>query len=98
PNHYPMTLTLGYFSTNGITWNAAPSALMYESAYTVRGWVPSGAKHLWAPSAARGSDGNWYLYVPDISDLSKQDTASFIGVSKSTVGPMGPYVPVKQMA
>jgi hypothetical protein len=97
PNHYPMSSTLGFFSTDGITWTPASAPLLTESAYTSRNWVPSGAKHLWAPSAASDGRGNWFLYVPDISNLSQQHTASFIGVSKSTTGPMGQYTPFQRI-
>jgi hypothetical protein len=100
-NSYPMSQTLGYFSTDGINWSA-PTVLMTESTYQSQGWVQTlfnGASfsplHLWAPSAQQGTDGNWYLYVPDISDSMHPATSSFVGVSKSTTGdPMGPYTPI----
>jgi hypothetical protein len=103
-NSYPMSQTLGYFSTDGINWGQ-PTVLMKESTYQSLGWVQTlfnGASfnplHLWAPSAQQGSDGNWYLFVPDISDSMHPSTSSFIGVSKSTTGdPMGPYTPIGQV-
>jgi hypothetical protein len=103
-NQYPMSETFGYFSTDGVNWSA-PTVLMRESTYQSQGpgWVqPSvnGAAfsplHLWAPSAQQGADGNWYLYVPDISDQANPSTSSFIGVSKAS-DPMGPYTPIGQV-
>jgi hypothetical protein len=69
PNPYPMNTTLGYFSTDGLTWSG-PTTLLTESQYQAEGWVQStfNPDHLWAPSAQLSGDGNWYLYVPDISD------------------------------
>ena len=104
-NSYPMSQTLGYFSTDGINWSA-PTVLMTESTYQSLGWVQTlfnGASfnplHLWAPSAQQGTDGNWYLYVPDISDSMHPATSSFIGVSRSTTGdPMGPYTPIGKVS
>ncbi len=98
-NAYPMNQTMGYFSTDGITWtngsggaSGSGKVLTTEQNYRNAGWgVPTGANHLWAPDAAKGSDGNWYLYVPDVTDLSHTNTSSFIGVSKSTTGPLGSY-------
>jgi hypothetical protein len=103
-NFYPMDTTLGYFSTDGINWSG-PNVLMRESTYQSLGWVqktlsdgktPFNPLHLWAPSAQQGSDGNWYLYVPDISDSMNPATSSFVGVSKAS-DPMGPYTPIKKM-
>ena len=98
-NSYPMNRTLGYFSTDGVNWQG-PTVLMTESTYQSVGWVQSSSNplHLWAPSAQQGTDGNWYLYVPDISDTQHPATSSFIGVSRSTNGPMGPYTPVGKVA
>ncbi len=96
-NAYPMTNTLGYFSTDGVNWQG-PWTLMQESTYVTMGWTPSGAKHLWAPDAHQGADGNWYLYVPDLSDTTHPSDSSFIGVFESTGGPMGPFnIPVGQV-
>jgi hypothetical protein len=100
PNYYPMSETFGYFSTDGVTWSA-PTVLMRESTYQGKGWVqsisnggdPFNPLHLWAPSAQQGGDGNWYLYVPDISDAMNPAGSSFIGVSKAS-DPMGPYNPI----
>ncbi len=104
-NLYPMSQTLGYFSTDGVNWSA-PTVLMRESTYQNMGWVQSSLNgaafnplHLWAPSAQQGTDGNWYLYVPDISDVANPATSSFVGVSKSTTGdPMGPYMPIGKVS
>ena len=104
-NSYPMSQTLGYFSTDGINWGQ-PTTLLTESTYQSQGWVQTsfnGASfnplHLWAPSAQQGTDGNWYLYVPDISDSMHPATSSFVGVSKSTTGdPMGPYTPIGKVS
>lgn len=101
-NLYPMNETLGYFSTDGVNWSA-PTVLMRESTYQNLGWVQSTYKglafspdHLWAPSAQQGSDGNWYLYVPDISNSLQPSTSSFVGVSVAT-DPMGPYTPITRV-
>jgi hypothetical protein len=104
-NSYPMSQTLGYFSTDGINWSG-PTVLLTESNYQSLGWVQTvfnGASfsplHLWAPSAQQGGDGNWYLYVPDISDSMHPSTSSFVGVSKSTSGdPMGPYAVIGKVS
>lgn len=97
PNGYPMTNTLGYFSTDGVNWQG-PWTLMSESTYVSQGWTPNGAEHLWAPDAHQGADGNWYLYVPDLSDTMHPSDSSFIGVFESTSGPMGPFnIPVGQV-
>ena len=102
-NFYPMSETFGYFSTDGVTWSA-PTVLMRESTYQNQGWVQSSVNgatfnplHLWAPSAQQGSDGNWYLYVPDISDQTQPATSSFIGVSEAS-DPMGPYTPIGRVS
>jgi hypothetical protein len=105
PNSYPMSQTLGYFSTDGVNWSA-PTVLLTESTYQSLGWVQTvfnGASfsplHLWAPSAQQGGDGNWYLYVPDISDAMHPSTSSFVGVSRSTTGdPMGPYTVIGKVS
>jgi hypothetical protein len=94
-NGYAMDATNGWFSTDGINWSG-PTPLLNEKAYVDKGWTPSGADHLWAPSAAQGPDGNWYLYVPDITNVNAQHTSSFIGVSKGP-GPLGPFVPQAQI-
>ena len=105
PNSYPMSQTLGYFSTDGVNWGA-PTVLLTESMYQSLGWVQTvfnGAAfsplHLWAPSAQMGGDGKWYLYVPDISDAMHPSTSSFIGVSQSTTfDPMGPYTVIGKIS
>ncbi len=94
--NYPMTNTEGYFSTDGVNWTAE-GTVFSESQYVSKGWTPSGAKHLWAPSMALGNDGNYYLYVPDISNVSQQHTSSYIGVSRSTSGPFGPFTPLAKV-
>jgi hypothetical protein len=102
-NRYPMSQTLGYFSTDGINWSA-PTVLMRENTYQNQGWVQStfnglaySPLHLWAPSAQQGPDGNWYLYVPDISDSLHPATSSFVGVSRAS-DPMGPYTPIGKVS
>jgi len=102
-NVYPMSETFGYFSTDGVTWSA-PTVLMRESTYQNQGWVQSSVNgaafnplHLWAPSAQQGGDGNWYLYVPDISDQTQPQNSSFIGVSEAS-DPMGPYTPIGKVS
>ena len=94
--NYPMSNTLGFFSTDGYSWTAEGTVLS-EQAYIDQGWVPANAKHLWAPAAYQGGDGNWYLFVPDITDVNQQHSSSFIGVSRSTNGPFGPFTPIARI-
>jgi hypothetical protein len=56
------------------------------------GFVPPGANHLWAPTVAMGGDGNFYLFVPDVSDDSATGvhTSSKIAVAVSTSA-LGPF-------
>lgn len=54
------------------------------------------AYHLWAPSAVRISDTEYYLFVPDVSNTSDTGTpnihtSSRIAVARSTTGPFGPF-------
>jgi hypothetical protein len=94
--NYPMSNTLGFFSTDGYSWTAEGTVLS-EQAYIDQGWVPANAKHLWAPDAYQGVDGNWYLFVPDVTDVNQQHSSSFIGVSRSTNGPFGPFTPIARI-
>jgi hypothetical protein len=97
--NYPMSNTLGFFSTDGLHWTAQGNngVIFSESAYVNRGWVQSGAKHLWAPTMYRGGGDTYYLFVPDVSDTSQQHSSSFIGVSVSTSGPFGPFTPMTRI-
>lgn len=106
---YPMNQTMGYFSTDGITWtngsggaSGSGKVLMTEALYTAKsGWnVASGTNHLWAPDAAQGADGYWYLYDPDITNKSQPHTSSFIGVSKASQpnSPLGSFNPDVKLA
>lgn len=93
--NYPMSNTLGFFSTDGLHWTAQ-GVIFSESAYVSRGWVQSGAKHLWAPAMYRSGD-TYYLFDPDVSDTSQQHSSSFIGVSVSNSGPFGPFTPMTRI-
>lgn len=90
-NSYPMKITRGYFSTDGINWtpegtvDGVTGNIFDESQYP---WA-NGNNHLWAPNGYRANDNNYYLLVPDVTNLSAQDTSSVIGVSRgaSAFGP-----------
>ncbi|MBO3747758.1 hypothetical protein J5X84_16895 [Streptosporangiaceae bacterium NEAU-GS5] len=101
PWYYPMDKTYLYTLNNG----ADPSnpdnwvdrgAVLNESAYS--SWVPSGAKHMWAPSHGRYG-GKDYLFVPDVTDPTSPgvSTTSRIGIS-SADHPWGPYTYQKTYA
>jgi hypothetical protein len=103
-NPYPMRNTLGFFSSDGLTWSPRGNAggvngqVFTEGMITVgqnHGFVPSGANHLWAPSVARGDDQKYYLYVSDVSDASPagMHTSMRTSVSQSS-SPFGPFVPI----
>lgn len=96
--NYPMSNTLGFFSTDGLHWTPKGNngVIFSESAYVSRGWVQAGAKHLWAPAMYRSGD-TYYLFVPDVSTTSQQHSSSFIGVSVSTNGPFGPFTPMARI-
>jgi hypothetical protein len=87
-NPYPMNLTRGFSSPDGLNWTAMNTQLT-ESQY---GWMNGTANHLGAPAMAQGPDGLYYLYVPDLADVNAPHTSSQIGVSWST-GPSGPFTP-----
>ncbi len=101
-NYYPMTETLGYFSTDGRSWTAegnrnnVTAGIFNESAYVSKGWTPSGAKHLWAPNV-ENVGGTYYLLDPDVSSLADEHTSSFIGVSTSS-SPFGPFTPQSRIS
>ncbi len=89
-NWYPMRYTRAYFSENGYDGWTGGNAVVNESTLWVSngGWVPDNAYHLWAPAAAR-SGSYYYLYVPDVSDISTDappniSTSSRIAVFRST--------------
>jgi hypothetical protein len=93
-NHYPMQETRAYFSTNGYNGWVDKGQVFHENTLESAGWVPTNAYHLWAPSAVK-SGNYYYLYVPDVSDISNDSppnisTSSRISVSRST-GPFGPF-------
>jgi hypothetical protein len=103
---YPMHQTLLFTLTNG--WDPSVTSnwiyrgpIFDESQITVgvtdqygnpTGFVPPGANHLWAPTVAQGGDGNFYLFVPDVSDNSPAGvhTSSRIAVAVSTSA-FGPF-------
>jgi hypothetical protein len=43
------------------------------------------AYHVWAPSAAKGADGNYYLYVPDVSSTSNDGASNIHNSSRIAV-------------
>ncbi len=96
-NYYPMNQTLGYFSSNGLSWQYI-GVVLTEQQYVNHGWVPNAnVRHLWAPTQAYGN-GYSFMYVPDVSDPSHESTSSFIGVSVNTADkPFGPFTPVAQI-
>ncbi len=94
---YPMNATYVYtFDTTSGANPGDPSnwtdrgAVLQESAYP---WTPANSKHLWAPAAAPGGDGSFYLYVPDVGS---DGVTSHIGVSVAT-SPWGPFAYQKQI-
>jgi hypothetical protein len=102
---YPMNITKGYFSLDGLNWTdqgrvVAPhtnkSIFEEEKIFTGQpnGFVPPGSNHLWAPALVPGPNGTWRLYVPDVSDNSEagSHTSSQIMMSTSN-SPFGPFTP-----
>ena len=100
---YPMNITKGYFSTDGLNWTdqgrvVAPhtnkSIFEEEKIFNTQpnGFVPPGTNHLWAPDLVPGPNGTWRLYEPDITDnsLAGSHTSSQIMMSTST-SPFGPF-------
>lgn len=95
-NYYPMRYTRAYFSENGYSGWTGGAVVVNESSLWVSngGWVPDNAYHLWAPAAVR-SGSYYYLYVPDVSDISNDappniSTSSRIAVFRST-NPLGGF-------
>ena len=108
-NYYPMRDTLVYFSPTGYDqWTAKGVAF---SEWQLDAWVPRRTcptpapgesadscrpYHLWAPSATRvGND--YYLYVPDVSNINNDGTpnihtSSRIAVAKSSGSPFGLFI------
>jgi hypothetical protein len=104
-NTYPMSVTNLYTLASGLNpgvqsnW-VSRGAVLSENAYS---WVPTApgggaANHLWAPTMYPGGDGNYYLYVPDVTDTSATglSTSSQIGVSVSA-NPNGPFSYLKRI-
>ena len=95
-NYYPMRYTRVYFSENGYSgWSFMGTAFNESSLWVSNGgWVPDNAYHLWAPAAVQNGS-YYYLYVPDVSDISNDSppnssTSSRIAVARSTT-PFGPF-------
>ncbi len=93
-NYYPMEETRAYFSTNGYSGWVDKGRVFHENTLESAGWVPTNAYHLWAPSAVKNGS-YYYLFVPDVSDISNDSppnisTSSRISVSRST-SPFGPF-------
>jgi hypothetical protein len=105
-NPYPMKDTLLFFSENGVTWDSG-RVVLTESQYD---WVPDYpydgpsetrlANHQWAPAMSAGADGQFYLFVPNVSDAREDaapapgtHTSSRIGVSRGPTefGPFEPF-------
>jgi MYXO-CTERM domain-containing protein len=88
---WPMNKTYAYSLTNATADPGQASswtdhgAVLSETAYA---WSTM-ANHLWAPDAFQGTDGNFYLYVPDAYD-SAGDSRIGVSVSSSPVGPFAP--------
>jgi hypothetical protein len=99
---YPMNITKGYFSTDGLNWTdegrvVAPhtnkSIFEEDKIFNTQpnGFVPPGTNHLWAPDLVQ-VNGTWRLYEPDIFDNSEagSHTSSEIMMSTSN-SPFGPF-------
>jgi hypothetical protein len=68
-NPYPMQNTLGFFSTDGRNWTPrGTNGVIFTE--TQLGFVPSGAKHLWAPAAVQQPNGDTFLLVPDVANMT----------------------------
>ena len=94
-NAYPMNATQLYYSLNGFSNWSFQGVVASETEIDVAhgGWVPNGANHLWAPAAVHAGD-DYYLYVPDVSDIDDTGTpnihtSSRINVWKFAGGPFG---------
>jgi hypothetical protein len=102
---YPMNVSKGYFSLDGLTWTdegrvVAPHTnrsifeedKIFKLPGQPNGFVPPQTNHLWAPDLVAGPNGTWRLYEPDISDnsLAGSHTSSEIMMSTSN-SPFGPY-------
>ncbi|MBO3751148.1 hypothetical protein J5X84_34175 [Streptosporangiaceae bacterium NEAU-GS5] len=100
---YPMNITKGYFSTDGLNWVdegrvVAPhtnrSIFEEEKLFTSQpnGFVPAGTNHLWAPDLVPGPNGTWRLYEPDIADNSEAGSHVSSRIMMSTSNsPFGPF-------
>ena len=106
-NYYPMSETYLYMLKPGSGIDPGIQSNWYDEGVMFKeSWYPwvkprdaqTDANHLWAPTAARGRDGNYYLYVPDISGTTTTEvhTESHIGVSMS-IDPRGPFNYQKQL-
>jgi hypothetical protein len=79
-----MNKTLGYTSTNGLSWTAA-STVLNESQLP----VPAGVNHLWAPTVRYYENSGhpaYHLYTPDITTASNK-YSSRIFLSQTTTSP-----------
>jgi hypothetical protein len=95
-NYYPMRYTRAYFSENGYSnWESAGTVFNESTLWVSNGgWVPDNAYHLWAPAAVK-SGSYYYLFLPDVSDISNDappniSTTSRIAVARST-SPLGGF-------
>src|SRR5688572_29063548 len=83
-NFYPMEQTRAYFSTNGYSNWVDKGQVFHENTLEAAGWVPTNAYHLWAPSAVK-SGNNYYLYVPNVSDVSNDSPPNISSSSRISV-------------
>jgi hypothetical protein len=91
-NPYPMNVTKGYFSTDGLNWQDRGAVFTEDKITQPTGFVPPGANHVWAPDLVRGPNNTYRLYVPDVADnsLSGSHISSRISMSTSN-SPFGPF-------
>ena len=85
-NAYPMNQTQLYYSSNGFSNWTFKGVVAAETDIDVAhgGWVPTGANHLWAPAAVHAGD-DYYLYVPDVSDIDDTGTPNIHTSSRINV-------------
>jgi hypothetical protein len=102
-NPYPMSQTRLFTLADGLdpsvqtNWRSRGVVFDESQITTPNGFVPPGANHLWAPAVSYGPNGEYLLYVPDITDINDPHTSSRIAVARSS-SPFGRFDFVKQIA
>jgi hypothetical protein len=91
---FPMNQTLGFWSPDGVSWTyegvVAQESTLPSSFWSTANGGTTYPKHLWAPNAVQGPDGNFHLFDPDITDTTKPDTSS-VAVISTSPSPFGPF-------